>query len=169
VSRRNRDELETAGVEEIRGWQTDQDMFDQAVADFARLNRTDTRCIDILQRHGPMTAGQLATEAHLTTGAITAVVDRLEQLGLVRRTRDTVDRRRVLVEATPRIDELLRPVFEPFVAQGREFLAGYSDEELAVLLRFFRHNRALLAEHTSRIHTLIAERDAPAGRGAGEG
>lgn len=158
MSRRIRDELEVAGFEEIRGWQTDQDMFDQAVADYAGLNRTDTRCIDLLERHGPMTAGQLATEARLTTGAITAVVDRLERLGLARRTRDTVDRRRVLVEATPLIGQWLRPIFEPFVTQGHTFLEEYSDEELSVLLRFLRQNRALLAEHTTRVHELIAER-----------
>jgi DNA-binding MarR family transcriptional regulator len=158
MSRRIRDELQRAGIEELRGWQTDQDMFDQAAADFADLNRTDTRCIDLLERHGPLTAGQLAAEAHLTTGAVTAVVDRLERRGLVRRTRDDVDRRRVLLEATPLVGELMHPVFGPFVDVGQAFLEQYSDEELALIIRFLRDNRGVLAEHTTRVHGLIAER-----------
>jgi DNA-binding MarR family transcriptional regulator len=107
-----------------------------------------------------MTAGQLATEARLTTGAITAVADRLERLGLLKRTRDTVDRRRVLLEATPLISNLTWEVFEPFVRQGQAFLDEYTDEELLVLARFVRHTRSLLAEHTDRVHGLIADRRA---------
>jgi DNA-binding MarR family transcriptional regulator len=168
VSRRNRDELEQAAIEELRGWQTDQDLFDQAAADFAGLNRTDTRCLDIIERHGPMTAGQLAAEVHLTTGAVTAVVDRLERLGLVERTRDTVDRRRVLLEVTPAVAELMAPVFGPLVEGGRGFMARYSDEEIATLFRFLRENRAILSEHTTRVHGLIAERRATTGPGRRE-
>ena len=86
---------------EIRGWQADQEIFDGVVAELAGLNRTDWRCLDILGTRGPMNAGQLAEAARLTTGALTAVVDHLEAAGLVRRVRDTVDRRKVIIETTP--------------------------------------------------------------------
>jgi len=59
------------------------------------------RCLDILGRRGPMTAGQLSDESGLSTGAVTFLLDRLELAGMVKRRRDTDDRRRVWVELVP--------------------------------------------------------------------
>src|SRR5438128_3146875 len=91
---------------EVRAWQADQELFDSVVSERAGINRTDWRCLDILGTRGPMTAGQLAEAVRLTTGAVTGVLDRLETAGLVRRIRDTHDRRKVIVEVT---DEVARP------------------------------------------------------------
>jgi len=59
------------------------------------------RFLDVLQEREPLTAGELAVEAGLTTGAVTTVLDRLERAGYALRVRDTHDRRRILVELTP--------------------------------------------------------------------
>jgi DNA-binding MarR family transcriptional regulator len=136
----------------IRAYQRDQDVFDQAAADYLGLNRTDLRCLDILDQHGPMTAGRLAAEARLTTGAVTTVLDRLEQAGYVRRTRDTVDRRRVLVETTPLVRERGAAIWGPMAAATS--LDRYSDEQLALLLDFVRHARRFLAEQLERVRSL---------------
>ncbi len=144
----------------MRGWQVDQDVFDDAAAEYAGLNRTDARVIDIVQRAGRITAGQLAKEARLTSGAVTAVVDRLENAGLVRRVRDTADRRRVLVEITPKVEELMAPVFGPVAEEGYRSMSRYSDEQVELLLDFLDLSREFLARHTARVHELIAERDA---------
>ena len=77
------------------------DRFDHAVADALGVNRTDMRCMDMLEREGPLPAGRLAEAAGLTSGAMTTALDRLERAGFVRRVRDREDRRRVLVELTP--------------------------------------------------------------------
>ena len=71
------------------------DLADQAVADYLGLNRTDARCLDIIERLRGVTAGRLARESGLSTGAVTTVLDRLERSGLARRTSDPEDRRRV--------------------------------------------------------------------------
>jgi DNA-binding MarR family transcriptional regulator len=160
VSRPSRAELEAAAVEEMRGWQTDQDIFDDAAAAYAGLNRTDTRVIDIVERAGRITAGELGARARLTSGAVTAVVDRLEKAGLVRRVRDTVDRRRVMVEITPQVGILMAPVFGPVAEEGYRNMAAYSDAELEQLTDFLRMSREFLARHTTRVLDMIAERDA---------
>jgi DNA-binding MarR family transcriptional regulator len=160
MSRRSRAELEAAAVEAIRGWQTDQDIFDDAAATYGGLNRTDTRVIDLVQRAGRMTAGEIATAARLTSGAVTAVIDRLEAAGLARRVRDTVDRRRVLVEVTPALDELMRPVFGPLAEEGYRALAEFDDEEFETIVEFMEQTRETLQHHIDRVHRLIAERDA---------
>src|SRR5262245_37436021 len=112
------EEVERQGIETIRGWQTDQDLFDEAVALYVGMNRTDMRCIDLIERAGRLTAGQLGAAAHLSSGATTAALDRLEAAGLVRRVRDDADRRRVLVEVTPKGQELIGPVLAPVLAGG---------------------------------------------------
>src|ERR671932_2430246 len=94
-------ELFTELLSEVRMSHNATDRFDQAVADALGVNRTDMRCIDVLEREGPVTAGRLAEATGLTTGAITTVIDRLERAGMARRTRDPDDRRRVLVELDP--------------------------------------------------------------------
>ena len=149
-----------AGVEAIRGWQTDQDIFDDAAATYGRLNRTDTRVIDIVQRAGRMSAGEIATAARLTSGAVTAVIDRLEAAGYARRVRDTQDRRRVLVEVTPELDQMMRPVFGPLAEEGYAAMAEYDDDRLEFIVEFMERARASLNRHTARVHELIAERDA---------
>ncbi len=163
MSRRSRAEIEQAGIEAIRGWQTDQDMFDEAVAVHLGINRTDGRCLDILDRAGRMTAGQLASAARLTSGAVTAVLDRLERAGLVRRVADPADRRRVMVEVTPELARRSAPLYGPMVDEGRRWVSTYTDDQLETILDFMERNRDVLARHTTRIHEMTAARD---GRGA---
>jgi DNA-binding MarR family transcriptional regulator len=134
-------------------------MFDEAAAAFVGINRTDARCIDLIDRAGRMTAGQLATAAHLTSGAVTAVLDRLEEAGLVRRVPDPADRRRVFVEVTPALAEISAPIYGPLVQEGVGWIAKYSDEQLETILDFMERNREILARHTSRVMAMAAERE----------
>jgi DNA-binding MarR family transcriptional regulator len=136
---------------EVRGWQADQELFDSAVIELAGVNRTDWRCLDILGTRGPMTAGDLARAVRLTTGAVTGVLDRLEAAGLVRRVRDTKDRRRISVELTDEVDRLGAPVFGPLVADAAAAHAVFDAGQLKVITKFIRIERQLLAKHTERV------------------
>jgi DNA-binding MarR family transcriptional regulator len=159
LSRESRIPLEAAAVEEMRGWQTDQDIFDDLVAIYARLNRTDTRVLDLVDRAGRMTAGEIAASARLSSGAVTALIDRLETQGLVRRVRDATDRRRVLVEVTDKVAELMAPVFGPLAEEGYRNLKEWSDEDLKTVMRFLTLNREALSRHATRVQNLITERE----------
>lgn len=92
-------------IAELRRSQAATDRYDQAVADTLGINRTDMRCLDVIESEGPVAAGRLAEATGLTTGAITTVLDRLEKRGFARRVPDPRDRRRVLVELDPRVRE----------------------------------------------------------------
>jgi DNA-binding MarR family transcriptional regulator len=145
---------------EVRGWQADQELFDSTVIELAGLNRTDWRCLDILGTRGPMTAGQLAEAVRLTTGAVTGVLDRLETAGLVRRIRDTQDRRRVIVEVTDEVARQGAPVYGPLIADATEAHAVFDADQLELITRFIRIERELLEKHTARVATMNR---APAG------
>src|SRR5215467_5063391 len=71
--------------------------FFRAAAAKVGMTVTDLQVIDFLDSAGPMTAGQLADLTGLTTGAITGMINRLEEAGLVKRLSDPNDGRRVIV------------------------------------------------------------------------
>jgi DNA-binding MarR family transcriptional regulator len=111
-------------------------------------------------------AGQLGEAARLTTGAVTAVVDGLEAAGLVRRVRDTVDRRRVILETTDEVARRGAPVYGPLVEDADRVLAGFDADQLEVIAEFVRRQRELLTSHTARVADMLAGRvSAPRRRG----
>jgi DNA-binding MarR family transcriptional regulator len=119
-----------------RLFQIASDKMDDAFGRLVGINPTDQRCLDLVDVHGGMTAGELAEAASLSPGAVTTVVDRLERLGLVTRTRDETDRRRVIVEITDKSRELAGAIYGPIAAYAREYIDELSDEEIAVIKRF---------------------------------
>jgi DNA-binding MarR family transcriptional regulator len=143
--------------EEFRINQNRSDVFDGIAAGLLGINETDQRCLDIVTRLGRATAGELAREAGLTTGGVTAVVDRLERDGYAQRVRDEDDRRRVLIEATPKAHRkawaIWGPLKEAWEAQSKRF----SREELEFLLRFMREGNEIASEHIERIRHLGSE------------
>jgi DNA-binding MarR family transcriptional regulator len=132
------------------------DIADQAVADYLGINRTDARCLEIIERLGGATAGRLARESGLSTGAVTTVLDRLERSGLARRTSDPADRRRVLVEITPAARKANEALYRPLVESAAEQLLGYSEEELALLREYLRASRTLTEAHAERVRGLLS-------------
>ena len=144
--------------EERRVLGSANDIADQAVADYHGVNRTDARCLDIIERLGGVTAGRLARESGLSTGAVTTVLDRLERAKLARRTSDPKDRRRVLVEMTPAARAANEELSRPLVEAATEQLLRYSEEELALLREYHRTSRALTEAHTERVRALLSER-----------
>lgn len=82
-----------------------------------------------------MTAGQLTQRLNLTTGAVTNLIDRLEQRGAVKRMPDPNDRRKVIVTVNPDSLETLGQAYRSMGHAIEQLLAGYSLRELRFLLR----------------------------------
>jgi DNA-binding MarR family transcriptional regulator len=147
----SRRELELALMAEVRGTQRDNDELDELVSRQLGVNRTDARCLDVLDERGRMTAGELAAATGLTTGAITGVLDRLERAGYVERVRDTADRRRVLVDVTQLMRDRTAEFYGPLGAASGPLLERYGDDELELLVRFLREARGITREHIDRL------------------
>ena len=128
-------------IDEVRRSQAATDRYDQAVADAVGLNRTDMRCIDYLQREGSVTAGALAEATGLTSGAMTVALDRLERSGYARRVRDGADRRRVLVELTPKLAAHASAFYSQHQAEAERLYQRYNVEQMQLLLEFVRTGR----------------------------
>jgi DNA-binding MarR family transcriptional regulator len=126
-------------------------MFSQIVADRVGIHPTDNECLDYLLQKGPSTAGQLSKLTGLTTGAVTAMIDRLEKAGYVRREHDQADRRRVLViPDEAKIMAEVAPHAEPMGAAFEALCAEFSEKELDTILRFITKANALSSEVISK-------------------
>lgn len=143
--------LEAELIEEVRGSQTAVHQMDEAAHRALGINSTDGRCLDIVDRRGILSAGQLATEAGLTTGAVTAVLDRLEERGLVRRVPDPGDRRRILVEVTDRHREQAGRLYHPLKEMADPWFARLSDDDIRLLIAFNRVSREVNEKRAAQI------------------
>ncbi len=110
---------------EARDLSGDFDRLSQAVAEKVGLSPTDLLAMDLISRDGHVTAGQIAGHLHLTTGAITGLIDRLERSGFARRRADPEDRRRVVVVPTPKGDRI-GELFGPLALALRRTTDGYA-------------------------------------------
>src|SRR5262245_30680796 len=143
----------------VRASQTASQTLDHAIAEYMGIDDTAFRCLDVLDQEGPMSAGRLAERARLSPGATTTLIDRLERKGFARRTRDTEDRRKVLVEVTPRVRAMGQQLYGTH-EEAAAGLARYSDRELRLLTEFMRSNTAFQVDHMRRLDAL-RESDAP--------
>ncbi len=134
------------------------DEVDEAAAERFGLNRSDLRCLGHCVFRGPLPAGELARATGLTPGALTTLLDRLERAGFARRVRDAADRRRVLVQLTPKAQRLTAEIWGPIADEGREYLRRYSHRELEVILDFIRHGTELQLRHAARIREKLRRR-----------
>lgn len=112
-------------------------MFRSVIADEFGMNATDAECLDYLIDMGPATAGKLAEVTGLTQGAITNVIDRLENGGFVTRQSDPNDRRKVIVVPLQEKIDAIAEVYRPTVMRIFDLYSRYSDDELRFLLRFY--------------------------------
>lgn len=128
-------------------------MLHQAVADMLKLNITDYKCMDLIARLGSMTAGKLAEESGLTTGAITGVVDRLEKAGYAKRTDNPNDRRSVIIELTwnKKNMKAYEEIFLPLERKIEKQASSYTSEELSLFIEFIHKTAEILHEETIRL------------------
>lgn len=143
--------------EVVRANQVAQDVWDDCMSRFLGINRTDARCIDIIDRHQKVTAGVLASDSGLTTGAVTVVIDRLEAVGYVVRTRDAADRRKVWISCTPVANEISSRLFAHFQLLTPLLIARYTPDQLAAIVEFLEvgarinlEQAAILEQHVDR-------------------
>lgn len=150
----SRQQLMRALERSVRITSAQSNLFSQAVADRLGINGSDLECLDLIALKGPVTAGELARETGLTSGAITGLIDRLEKAGYARRMRDAEDRRRVLVE--PRMDRIERriaPLYASLAGAMAALWSGYDDRQLEFLVAFIDRSGAVMREEIGKLRS----------------
>ncbi|MFI8291023.1 MarR family transcriptional regulator [Streptomyces sp. ms191] len=125
--------------------------FHTAVAARQDLGATETKTLDLLERHGALTAKELAERSGLAPASVTGLVDRLERKGFVRRVKHPTDKRRVLVEPRPEKLAEIAPLFDDWAREVHELYEEFSTEELLVITRFLAGSTTRQREATRRL------------------
>jgi DNA-binding MarR family transcriptional regulator len=112
-------------------------LFNDQVAAEVGMSHSEMQSLHLLQLYGSMTPGRLAALTGLTSGAVTALVDRLERAGLARREPHPTDRRKVVVTADlGRIDELLMPYYAGQAQGLAQVIESFKPEQLQTIADF---------------------------------
>ena len=112
-------------------------MFRNAMSEWAGLNVTDMECLRLLFQKGIATPSELARFTGLTSGATTAMLDRLEKAGLIERRPNPDDRRGTLVAPTKSSTEKVASWFQAARKAQDELISSYSEGELEIISDVF--------------------------------
>ena len=130
------------------------DAFDNRAAQRLGVNETDLHCLNIIENAGGVTAGELAVESGLTTGAVTGVIDRLEKKGFARRVSDPADRRRVKVEVTKAFYSRAERIWGPVAAEWASSLDRFTGEQLDSFNQILRTTNEITRKHLDRLREM---------------
>lgn len=108
----------------------------RAIADRFGLHTTDLEVLDLIFMRGEASAGELAEATGLTSGSVTALIDRLVRAGYVKRHADPADRRKVMVRARPDAIGPIEAVYRPIQAAMSELWSSYDEAALRTVLDF---------------------------------
>ena len=118
-------------------------LFGQTVAIRFGLSESDIETLEALIEMGASTAGRLSELTGLTSGAVTRVIDRLEQSGYVRRVPDPSDRRRVIVEVVPEKVAAIQSTLDRVGTASAEEIGRYTEAQLALISDFLTRMEAI--------------------------
>jgi DNA-binding MarR family transcriptional regulator len=147
-------------MRELRALSTAQDRLDQYAMHRFGINRTDLRALDLIGQAGVISPTALAAALGMSTGATSAVLDRLESAGYASREPDPAHRRRTLVRQTPRAEELGEEIFAPVISGTIADALGYPDAALVSIAEFLAAHRELLTRYLSAMSPAAANADA---------
>src|SRR6266540_354262 len=137
-SRRARRQLTAQIKGSLRDLRNQLSMLNRQVGIQLDLKEVDLDCLDLVNRHGPLSPTALARRAGLHPATMTGILDRLERARWIVRERGTTDRRAVTVRALPDRGREVFGLYSGMNAALDEICAGYDEEQLTVLADFLR-------------------------------
>jgi DNA-binding MarR family transcriptional regulator len=116
------------------------------------LSESEMLAIAHLAQRGRLTPSELADLLDLSSGGVTALVQRLELAGHLERTRHPTDRRSVQLELSSALVDRAADAFRPLVGALDDVTAELSESEQAVVRRFLARVAVATEEHAARAH-----------------
>ena len=124
----------------LRGLTVEFNLLGSQFAEANRLHFTDLRALihllDAVRAGTAATPGWLGEQLGLNSASTTALIDRLEKAGHVRRVRDSRDRRRVHLVVEERAIALGWSFFGPLITGLVTAMRSFSQAELDAVRRF---------------------------------
>ena len=126
-------------------------LFRNAMGRKLGVNVTDSECLGYLTVNGVATPTEIARYTGLTTGSTTAMLDRLEKAGFIKRIPNPNDRRGIIIEINKNWTEKVAPLVAGVQKAQQELLTSYSAEELETIADYLTRFTENAREHTARI------------------
>ncbi|MER7460703.1 MarR family transcriptional regulator [Micromonospora sp. NPDC126480] len=150
-----RDQLAAEITNNLRRYAVDAQHVGHAFANLHGLGATDLQALiavmDAELQGDPITPGRLGEQLNLSSGSVTALIDRLERAGHIRRDRDATDRRKVLLHYADRGATVAMEFFRPLGRRTDAVMAEFTDDELETVHRFVAAMGATLREHRDAV------------------
>ena len=112
-------------------------LFRNAVANTLDVNDTDMQCLGLLYFKRVATPTELSTHTGISSGATTAMLNRLESAKLIKRKPNPNDRRGTLIEVDKNSAKIIGGLFADTRIAQNELVASYTEKELRLLSDFF--------------------------------
>jgi len=146
-------DLKTRALNAVRDYGVHLTLFRNAMNEWAGLNATDMECLRLLFLKGVSTPSELARHTGLTSGATTAMLDRLEKAGLIERRPNPGDRRGTLIVPAKSSAEKVASWFESARKAQDELVSSYSEKELEIIADVFERFTKLWDQEREKIRT----------------
>ena len=130
-------DLKKRALMAVRDYGVNLTLFRNAMSEWAGVNPTDMECLRLLFQKGIATPSELARHTGLTSGATTAMLDRLEKAGLIERRPNPDDRRGTLITPEKSSAEKVASWFESARKAQDELISSYSESELEIIADVF--------------------------------
>ncbi|NRQ35275.1 MarR family transcriptional regulator [Nonomuraea sp. NN258] len=144
-------DLVAAALAEIPRFVSATTLFQNAVADQLGVPPGDLHCLNLVGTGEADTPTALAERMGMTTGAVTKMLDRMEENRFVRREPHPDDRRRVVIRPLPDRAEELAALYEPMARFLTEEIARFEEEQLRFLVEFARTAREVAVRETLQL------------------
>ena len=144
-------DLKKRALMAVRDYGIHLTLFRNAMSEWAGLNVTDMECLRLLFIKGTATPSELARHTGLTSGATTAMLDRLEKAGLLERRPNPDDRRGTLIVPEKSSADKVASWFESARKAQDELVSSYSESELEIIADVFERFKTLWDEERKKI------------------
>ena len=126
-------------------------LFRHAVGEHLGVNVTDMECLALIFFKGLATPSQISKHTNLSTGATTAMLDRLEKAQLIERKPNPKDRRGVLITASKKRNKEVGAFFAPLREKTDNLVSKYTQKELAVIAEYLTKSAEIWEEGRKKL------------------
>ena len=126
-------------------------LFRHVVGEMLGVNATDMECLGVIVFKGVTTPSELAQYTGLSSGATTAMLDRLEKSELIARRPNPQDRRSTHIVVVKETAEKIAPLFAELRSAQDKIVSSYSEQELELLSDFFTRSITMWEEEREKL------------------
>ncbi len=144
-------ELKKRALMAVRDYGIHLTRLQHAMGNRLGFNVTDMECLRLLFLKGIATPTELARHTGLTSGATTAMLDRLEKAGLIERRPNPDDRRGTLIAPVKSGAEKVASGFESARKAQEELISSYSEKELEIISDAFERFTKIWEQEREKI------------------